>query len=736
MNKFAFFAVFLAVLPAFATIAQQRNTFNWTCSGATNTTTGKLTCPLPAFSTTGATDLIVVWITWQSATTLTASVSDNFAPPSQYTSAVGPTIQSASSMPMSAQMFYAKNILGGAVTITVTLQGPIPGGTSVPSFGVVAVEYSGLDTQYPLDSVSAGYSTSGNPTSLMDSGTVAPANSNLLVFSGGTSDNTTGLAAGSGFSSIQSHNGTSGSSLVEANTTAISGNNVLQRSTATLTPALTTGNWLMQMAIFRDASWTVTGGWSPARQGNLLYANPFPNVQSALSSLPPNGGGVATPHNYRETLLSNLSIGTGTTQPARLKLNSDSILTANGAYGTGNYAVTVFDASSLSCDPSGAGSGSGEVGGCTLATGSGFTGDGLIQTGSVLLPSPYKQEYFALDKMFIDCTKGTQNKDCVNLTNIYANSFLRDTVMLGSTNTPIILHFTGYNSQENSNDVMIDNVWSNCEGMGSCKPLVMEKGAGGGGPFANNFVGGTFNNPGATVPVALLTDNTENTNFFGTNFSQNGTTSPTKEVVDLQGAEDTTFIGASFGLCTSCTPNNYGIINENIHTPDALNVVGGWFSNGHAINNAVSGTMVNQTYVPFYFWGTSSSPGWFDLPVMDTQPFTSTVPTGTAPFVVASTTPVANLTTAPAVYNAAGTQTVNAHIVSDTATLTSGTPANKSVTLAGAAAFASSTSYSCVANNLSAAANTLQITNNSGSQFTVTSVSAAPDTFSFICTGN
>lgn len=89
MNKFAFFAVFLAVLPAFATIAQQRNTFNWTCSGATNTTTGKLTCPLPAFSTTGATDLIVVWITWQSATTLTASVSDNFAPPSQYTSAVG-----------------------------------------------------------------------------------------------------------------------------------------------------------------------------------------------------------------------------------------------------------------------------------------------------------------------------------------------------------------------------------------------------------------------------------------------------------------------------------------------------------------------------------------------------------------------------------------------------------------------------------------------------------------------
>jgi hypothetical protein len=72
--------------------------------------------------------------------------------------------------------------------------------------GVVVAEYSGADTMYPLDSVSAGYSTSGNPTNLLDSGTVAPANSNLLVFGGGTWDGGS-LIAGSGFTSIQASGG-------------------------------------------------------------------------------------------------------------------------------------------------------------------------------------------------------------------------------------------------------------------------------------------------------------------------------------------------------------------------------------------------------------------------------------------------------------------------------------------------------------------------------------------------
>jgi len=34
----------------------------------------------------------------------------------------------------------------------------------------------------------------------------------------------------------------------------------------------------MQMAVFRDASWTVTGGWNPARPAQIQFADQFPGT--------------------------------------------------------------------------------------------------------------------------------------------------------------------------------------------------------------------------------------------------------------------------------------------------------------------------------------------------------------------------------------------------------------------------------------------------------------------------
>ncbi len=278
----------LLASPLFATITIQQSTALW---NQTSTTT----CA-PTFGTnTGAGNLIVVWTSWQSTSTFTASVQDTYPPPTgdTFVSAVGPTLQSAASTPTSAQIFYAKNIHGGADTVTVTYNGT---GT-VSSASCVIVEYSGADKSYPLDSVSAGYSTSGNQTTMLDSGTVAPANANLLVFAGGGADPNVAMTPGSGFTSLQSSHGTWGTGMVEDNTAAISGNNVLQRATeclglSTCPPGTTLGNWIMQMAVFRDASWNVGAGWSPARPGVLVYADQFANLQAAINALPPTGGSV------------------------------------------------------------------------------------------------------------------------------------------------------------------------------------------------------------------------------------------------------------------------------------------------------------------------------------------------------------------------------------------------------------------------------------------------------------
>ena len=108
---------------------------------------------------------------------------------------------------------------------------------------------------------------------------------------------------------------------------------------------------------------------------------------------------------------------------------------------------------------------------------------------------------------------------------------------------------------------------------------------------------------------------------------------------------------------------------------------------------------------------------------------TSTLATGTAPFSIASTTPVANLTTVPLTYNHSGIQQTATHLVVDSCTL--GTDC--SVTLAGAAAFTSSSSYSCVCQEETAMAS-CKVVQTSGSRFAITG--KGTDTIRYFCTGN
>jgi hypothetical protein len=105
--------------------------------------------------------------------------------------------------------------------------------------------------------------------------------------------------------------------------------------------------------------------------------------------------------------------------------------------------------------------------------------------------------------------------------------------------------------------------------------------------------------------------------------------------------------------------------------------------------------------------------------------------TGTAPLVVSSTTPVANLFAQPVSYSAAGTQIVNSvHLVFGTVALSGGAA---TVTLSGAAVFTNSSSYVCNASDTSAAA-AVRATPTSGTQFTLGG--SGSDNVSYSCIGN
>jgi len=361
-------------VPSLATIAQVQSNATW---GSTNTTNCTVT-----LGTTHTRNLLVVWAAW-SPSTLTASVVDTSNNIHPFPSAVGATVQSASNT--AAQIVYQNNIQPtvGTDTVKVSFNG------TATTASCVAVEYSGADLNYPLDSVSAGYSTGSNPTSLLDSGTVAPANSNLLVFAGGISDN--GAAnAGTGFTSIQSHSFSGGgSAITEQNSSAITGNNTLQRATACLVPlpcpTTPTGNWVMQMAVFQDASWTVANAWTPVRPGQVRYATQFPGsdigaqINAAYADGPSTGVHIIVPAgSYRFPTAINFATAS---KPAYLECDRGAQGNIASPTATTQLIFTAASGAAVTFN-AGGGTGSG-MSGCTLQDNqAGNTATGLLVGGS------------------------------------------------------------------------------------------------------------------------------------------------------------------------------------------------------------------------------------------------------------------------------------------------------------------------------------------------------------------
>jgi glucose/arabinose dehydrogenase/PKD repeat protein len=117
-------------------------------------------------------NLIVVYAIWSN--TGTASITDTRG--NSYAAAAPATRWNNSTW--SSQVFYAKNVAGGANTVTGTF------GTAINSFGILYVhEYTGMDKINPLDVTAAAIGSARS----MDSGSATTTNANDLIFGAGAS---------------------------------------------------------------------------------------------------------------------------------------------------------------------------------------------------------------------------------------------------------------------------------------------------------------------------------------------------------------------------------------------------------------------------------------------------------------------------------------------------------------------------------------------------------------------
>jgi hypothetical protein len=186
------------------------------------------TAPLAPASPLQAGNFVAVAVSWGDqgpAPTVTDTLGNT------YTAAAAPVLYAGS---RSIQIFYARNITGGATTITARFA------TTTGSRFIAVSEYSGIDRVTPLVSTAGGRAGSGTTGTV----TVAPSAAGQLIFAANV-NGAAGVTGLTGNAPLLLDSG-SGGNLVDAHDTA----------TGTASQALTfrftqSGAWAVAAAVFR-----------------------------------------------------------------------------------------------------------------------------------------------------------------------------------------------------------------------------------------------------------------------------------------------------------------------------------------------------------------------------------------------------------------------------------------------------------------------------------------------------
>lgn len=440
----------------------------------------------------------------------------------------------------------------------------------------------------------------------------------------------------------------------------------------------------------------------------------YTTVASAVNAAMNAGAGstVILPPSYAETLTATLNVGS-TSKYVRLKFEKGAKLTCNVTDGT-SWCIKVFNNSSLIGD---------ELGDSGVYSSSTFSGAGLIQNGQ----TDGTQAYFLMRGLTVrGDPAATYTTAMVSISGYYGQFMIEDCLLY---NSPVI----GLKI-ENGAVLNIVNTQVNGISSGNSQPVYIA-----GGASANESItwsGGGIQFPGPGQYALDINGNgvsggAHSILFNGVRFEQANNT-PTVAAVRIRDAKGVVFNGTHASLFNS----QYAFeLSESVGGYlDDITIENLFIIGTNAINNTVNSVTVTGQQTPLYTYGTGKSQ--IDNAVSFSKALTSTLATGTAPFTISSTTPVANLTTVPATYIAAGTQQTGVHIVEGSVALSSGTPSTATVTLVGSAIFGGTNNYKCSLANETTQANPVKYSRSSASAFVITGPNTVTDTVSYICVGN
>ena len=240
---------------------------------------------VPFLTPQAAGNLNIVVVGWSDVSSTVASVTDSNS--NTYALAAGPVattvpVPGSTNPGVSQAIYYAKNIAAGANTVTVRFNQS----TAVQSIRIL--EYSGLDIANPLDN--SGAATGSTTTS--DSGSITTNSANDLIFGAGTI--TTAFTGGGAGFVLQNLNGFG--DIAEDQIVSAAG-------TYHATGVLAAGDWVMQVAAFRQAGQTPPAFAAPTvtsvsptsspEAGDVPITVTGTNFEPGASVVFSNGGGAS-----------------------------------------------------------------------------------------------------------------------------------------------------------------------------------------------------------------------------------------------------------------------------------------------------------------------------------------------------------------------------------------------------------------------------------------------------------
>ena len=332
-------------------------------------------------------------------------------------------------------------------------------------------------------------------------------------------------------------------------------------------------------------------------------------IAQAIASLPASGGTVVCPDNYRETITSQITLGSSTSAVI-LQLGMNVLITVNITDGTSDAFLV--------------NSGSGIVGTVPFSNSSRANGSviqlaGTANLANIIHAKPVSGgEFIRLERFQVDGL-GSSGTSVVTNAHIFIDDLFDQGILKDVSITQIARNSIGWLVQGTSTTdgpFVLDGCWATGDANTGARPLVVRTNSTH-GVHSVAIKGGGYVGPGSGFPAIEVngngnTNNVINTILFDSVYAEDFTNTPAT-AWKLTDVSNVTFVNCSCGLAANAASVGIDISQSTTGLTRGIQVVGFYPGSSACIgiNNHISGEQIGTSTIVIasYYFGQADPSG-------------------------------------------------------------------------------------------------------------------------------